>query len=476
MLRVIWRYGRDLMGSAVSDVLPSLGELIDIPGSLAADLFDPAQIEPVFHRHPVLLRAAGLPLNHAAGDDTFDLAGYFHVFVQTEENAIELSRRLRADPRIAYAAVQPAPSPPVRFGSSGEEPLELRPLALQSNETPDFSALQRYLNSSPDGIDARFAWTLPGGRGSNIRIVDIESGWNFLHEDLIETQSGVLYGCNGAYQDHGTAVLGIFSGDDSGARGVTGISPKARAAAASAFYDDVNQKWNAAGAIFEMADVLSPGDIILLEMHAPGPNARGAPQQGYIPIEYWDSEFDAIRFATFKGIHIVEAAGNGGEDLDAQIYQGAFSRAQRDSGAILVGGGHSALNENPRSRIHWSNYGSRLDVQGWGLDVVTTGGLSDPYYCNLQRDPDERKCYSRSFGGTSGASPIVVGAVACISSALAAHGQRPLSPHRMRDLLVETGTPQTDAPGFPRSQSIGPLPNLRDAFEALGLANPGVGS
>ena len=50
--------------------------------------------------------------------------------------------------------------------------------------TPDFTASQIYLNPAPAGIDARFAWTKPGGRGEGVTIIDCEWGWNFSHEDL----------------------------------------------------------------------------------------------------------------------------------------------------------------------------------------------------------------------------------------------------------------------------------------------------
>ena len=57
----------------------------------------------------------------------------------------------------------------------------------------------------------------------------------------------------------------------------------------------------------------------------------------FVAMEYWDSYFDAIKNATARGIIVVEAAGNGGMDLDSSIYGGKFDRSVRDSGAILVG-------------------------------------------------------------------------------------------------------------------------------------------
>jgi subtilisin family serine protease len=336
-------------------------------------------------------------------------------------------------------------------------------LSLLPSSTNNLESYQRYLEPAPIGIDAQYAWTKVGGNGNGITIIDIEWGWNFNHEDLKENQRGVIIG-NNRNDDHGTAVLGIFSGDNNGL-GITGIASNAIAGAISAEYDSFNKKWNAANAIRLAADRLNPGDIILLEMHAPGPNASGAGQDGYIPVEYWQPEYLAIRYAVEQGINVVEAAGNGGENLDDPIYRNLFSRSLRDSGAILVGGGASAFQTNPRSRIWWSNYGSRLDVQGWGEDIVTAGGRSQAVYFNLIDHPQASRCYTKSFGGTSGASPIVVGVAASINGILKASGRSPLPPLEMRQLLVKTGTPQTSN----SSEQIGALPDLKKALLALGI-------
>jgi hypothetical protein len=60
--------------------------------------------------------------------------------------------------------------------------------------TPDFTARQVYLGAAPSGIDARYAWTLPGGGGTGAGIVDIEGAWRFTHEDLTQNQGGVVAG------------------------------------------------------------------------------------------------------------------------------------------------------------------------------------------------------------------------------------------------------------------------------------------
>ncbi len=107
-----------------------------------------------------------------------------------------------------------------------------------------------------------------------------------------------------------------------------------------------------ATAIAKAADLLRPGDVMLLEMHMPGPRYGFQPmagQQGYIAVEWCPHIFAAIKDATDKGILVVQAAGNGRENLDASVFEAPatgfeptwrnpFRRdAAADSGAILVG-------------------------------------------------------------------------------------------------------------------------------------------
>ena len=52
--------------------------------------------------------------------------------------------------------------------------------------------MQRYLELAPGGVDARFAWTIPGGKGNGVNMIDIEGAWNFSHEDLLQNQNGLV--------------------------------------------------------------------------------------------------------------------------------------------------------------------------------------------------------------------------------------------------------------------------------------------
>jgi hypothetical protein len=317
--------------------------------------------------------------------------------------------------------------------------------------TASYVANQGYRGAAPAGINAVHARIFPGARGDRMRIADVEGGWTLNHEDL--GASLFTRGTNTTdqvWRDHGTAVLGEMVGGDN-AYGVTGLVPRARFGVSSVF-----GVASQAVALDNAAAELRRGDVLLIELHNKGPVSgetcvANCAQFEFIAIEFWQAQYDVIAAATARGIIVVEAAGNGSMGLDAARYNRAFDRTFRDSGAIIVGAGISTS----RAPQIWSNSGSRVDVQAWG-DSVMTLGYGDHAKVN---GTDQRQWYTRVFGGTSSASPIVVGAATSVQGVRLARRQPPLSPRMMRHLLRNTGTAQAaDA------RQIGPQPNLRQAI------------
>ena len=384
-----------------------------------------------------------------------------------------LAEALRKLPTVEAAYVKPAPEPAVNTMT----PKAAAPAAA----SPDFSSRQDYLAAAPGGIDARYAWTQPGGRGEGVTIIDVEGEWRTTHEDLGVNNNGVLGGVppgDLGWRNHGSAVVGTCNGANNGF-GVTGICTDARIGMISIFPDDDR---TTSAAIREAADKLGAGDILLIELHYPGPKysyAQRADQAGYIAIEWWPDEFDAISYAVNRGVIVVEAGGNGGENLDDALYDtrdpgfpvswtNPFRRKNRDSGAILVGAGapppgtHGRNLYGPdRSRLDFSNYGSSIDAQGWGREVTTCG------YGDLQGGLDEDRWYTDQFAGTSSASPIVVGALACLQGIMRARGGKLLTPATARALLLAHGSPQQASPTSPVTQRIGNRPDLKAMVAAL---------
>lgn len=406
-----------------------------------------------------------------------DLSVYYRVEAPGEQDLVALAARLREQALVQGAYVKPPTGLPLRLNAMAALPDEA-PVA-----TPSFEARQGYLNAAPGGVEARWAWARAGGEGDGTAVIDVEGAWRFTHEDLLLNQGGVVAGpeiSDLGWRNHGTAVLGQFSGDRN-ARGVTGICPRAVVRAVSV------ASLGSSGAIHLAANALRPGDLLLVELHRPGPRygyqAR-ADQRGYIAVEWWPDDYDAIRYAVRRGVVVVEAAGNGAEDLDDPLYDtpgtgfpagwaNPFRRGARDSGAVLVGAGapppgtHGTDWGPDRSRLDFSNHGAAVDAQGWGREVTTTG------YGDLQGGPGEDVWYTDSFAGTSSASPIVVGAVGSLQGVARAVGRPPRTPFQARRLVRSTGSPQQDGPGATAGQRIGARPNLRQLVAQV-TSTPGA--
>lgn len=451
---------RKVVSAAGADVA-SLGKVLAKEDITLTPLFGPSE-------ERVLRSMAKTP-----GAPVEEMSRFYRVEAG-DERLEALAEQLGEQSQVEAAYIKPAAEPAARINDMAPLPADAPPV------TPDFTARQLYLEVAPGGIDARFAWTRPGGAGAGVRIIDIEGEWRFSHEDLMQNQGGMVGGTAPNllnWRNHGTAVIGEFGGDRN-ATGVTGIAPDANTRAISIF----GAGSSTAGAIRRAADLLSAGDIILIELHRPGPRFNFQSrddQRGFIAIEWWPDDLAAIRYATGRGVIVIEAAGNGAENLDDAIYDtrpaffpntwvNPFRRTQ-DSGAVIVGAGapppgtHGRDHGPDRSRLDFSNHGANVDVQGWGREVTTCG------YGDLQGGDNEDLWYTDTFSGTSSASPIVVGAVAAMQGALRAAARPLLTPATARQILRTTGSPQQDAPGRPATQRIGNRPNLRVAFTQLGL-------
>jgi hypothetical protein len=471
--------------AALSAVLANAGATMQPLFGIAAPLFPPAPATP----------GTTAPASPAAGPPGAapDLAHFYTVYAPDAE-LDALAAALRGQDTVAAAFIKPPATPPVwRVPATPAAAPVWRvaaaPAAAPPAATPDLNARQEYLDAPPGGVGARAAWLLPGGKGAGVQIIDVEGEWQLTHEDLQANMGGLIGGTppnDQHWRDHGTAVVGIINGAENGF-GITGIAPDATRRVISIFPGG-----NSASAIRQAADALNPGDIILTELHRPGPRfgfAGRLDQRGFIAIEWWPDDLAAIWYASTRGVLVVEPAGNGGENLDHPIYdanppppngpfppwwRNPFRRNPLDSNAIVVGAGapppgtHGQDHGPDRSRLAFSNWGALIDAQAWGREVTTTG------YNDLQGGSED-VWYTDVFSGTSSASPIVVGALASLQGLAKAQDLGPVLPQQARALLRGTGSAQQDGPNGPVAQNIGNRPDIAALFAAIAPAPPTVG-
>ncbi|MFH1680534.1 MAG: FG-GAP-like repeat-containing protein [Candidatus Eisenbacteria bacterium] len=395
-------------------------------------------------------------------ESVYNLNNIYRLRIPRGSDVWEIAARLEALPGVLSARPMPLPTP--------------------LPTPPNYNSYQGYLRpagSTPTGIDADYAWTQTGGTGNNVRVCDIEYSWNYNHADITKAVGSQInpntildpFGSD----NHGTAVIGELVANNNG-WGTTGICYGAGLKTCGSYFivpgPPVDTTWDVPAAIGYAIAGLSAGDVILLEQqwNYYDPNTA---QPDYIPIEWWtnvhpnpqsyNGVYAAIVNAVANGINVVEAGGNGGEvagsgvNTDNLVWYG-------NSGAIVVGAGGAYAGgtwvEGDLERLSFSSHGQRFDLQGWGENVATTG------YGDLYLSEGPNYYYTANFSGTSSASPIVAGAVACcVGRWKAAVSASPPSPSYIRSLLKSTGTPQY----FGLSGNIGPRPNLQAAFGQMGL-------
>lgn len=338
------------------------------------------------------------------------------------------------------------------------------PATAPATSTPNpYTKYQGYLNPAKEGIDARWAWTLPGGEGTDVKFVDLELAWNLKHEDYATrslSSASLLHGdisTTPLYVCHGTNTLGVVLADDN-QLGIKGIAPKLTQVKLSSAYDaSTNSTGHIASAIVSAICGLDTGDVLLVELQRCG-----------LPVEIDAADFDALRLAVASGIVVIEAAGNAGKNLDSYCDESRgymlnpnSKDYQGDSGVTIVGSSESPVDGNGHKKMALSNSGKRVNCYAWGENVVSCGGKGDLD----DGGGDANKRYTKTYGGTSSASAIIAGAAVLLQGVNKNNTSTSLSSLEIRSLLSKesTGTKQSGQAWYP----IGVMPNLRAIVEGM---------
>jgi len=364
-----------------------------------------------------------------------DLGGILEVVVpagrQTDAWLLEVGRKLEALDIVEFASIETLGCPP---------PGDIAP------PTPDLTGNQGHLGPDP-GQDSSAVIGM-GLTGAGIRVSDCEYNWNLAHEDLVDKPIGAEPGQTPVFNevniDHGTAVVGSIVAGDNG-YGVVGVSPGVDMFTYS--------EWTVEGGSRRLAAITAAiadsgaGDIVLLEMQDIGLG------HSYGPAELNPAVHLVTQVGTDAGVVVVAAAGNGNQDLDHWLY--ASYMAMGDSGALIVGAGTTWVPYH--AKWFYSTFGSRVNVQGWGDSVFTTGFGQ---FATYGGDPNQE--YTATFTGTSSAAGLVAGACALIQErAFKAYGQ-PFGPLELRARLIATGVPLSGLGG-----PIGPALDVAAAVQAI---------
>ncbi|MCH8053226.1 MAG: S8 family serine peptidase, partial [Planctomycetes bacterium] len=298
-------------------------------------------------------------------------------------------------------------------------PVDLR----QSAPQDEHFDLQWHLDNNGDfpgsvnaDIDVFGAWETTKGEG--VRVGMLDSGCDVFHEDLTSNYTGISEAAGGGtipIGDHGTAVMGLMVADDNQI-GVSGVAPDAEFTATGGL--GVGAARLAAAYPFAVQNGV--------EVHN---NSWGFPF-GNVPDVIVEAVQDAANSGRDgKGIVFVWAAGNSFREMEPGDDLSTLPEV------IQVGAtGQTDVIAS------YSNYGITQDIMGPtlgndGIGLATTDIMGSAGYNNGNDlfDIVGAPNYTRTFGGTSGASPVVAG-VATLVVAVNPN----LNRAQVRSLLIHT--------------------------------------
>jgi hypothetical protein len=334
-----------------------------------------------------------------------------------------------------------------------------------------------YLQPAPKGVGSETVWGLPGGTGENVRLIVCDAAFWSGHEDLpvtIANETPDVAPANNELQ-HGTLSLGVLLAQHN-AIGVNGMCPTPHEAHFYSYLQSQAQRDSNIDALTAALDSLTTvvsdsgagGYILLLEaqLALSSTTVSSCARPTYVPVEANPDYFSAIaHLVEYYDVVVIEPAGNGGGELCSLsdgfgVYWNPDDSAN-NSGAIMVGAGTPGEGTagTALSKIASSNYGERVDCQGWGLLVQST---------SINYDSGHPASAYTNHMETSGASAVVAGVVACVQSTHFGAYDWYLSPEELRQIL-RSDEINTDQPTS--TERIGPLPNLDALLGAL-CVNP----
>lgn len=248
-------------------------------------------------------------------------------------------------------------------------------------------------------VKAQDAWAITRGN-PNIKIAIIDEGFDINHVDLNKAGKivdpidfNVSPPDNNPLGDfsHGTACAGIATATQNNNLGISGIAPECRLIPIRASSDMFGSQVKLAQALHYAAD--NGADIISCSL-------------GQDTWEMQDILRLAIDYAATSGRNglgciIFWASGEKGESVDG-------NKVATYKKVIAVG----ATNKND-IKVHNSPSGLGLDIvaPGSNSDIITLTNMGDG---DIFLDPS--KSYTKSFGGTSAATPLVAGIAALVLS------------------------------------------------------------
>lgn len=393
----------------------------------------------------VLVRAdAGADVNaiaKAAGGTAPQAVSYApgYYLIETTEigGALELADRLRDEPGVLSA-----------------DPLLARQQQKKWVPNDTLFPQQWHLRNTGQGggtpgIDVNVTNVWDTYRGTGIYIGIVDDGLQVTHTDLWQNVNTVLdWDYNGNDSDpspdiandfHGTACAGVAAARGNNGRGVSGAAPLATLVGYRLIGGPSDDT-------MEASALSTNNGVVHLKSNSWGPYDDGARLEGPGPLTRAAISNAATTGRGGRGTIILWAGGNGLENLDDSNYDGYANSIYTIAVAALTDGGAQSWYSEPGANIVVTAPSS-----GGATDIITTDLMGNAGY-NAVGIPGELadRNYTKTFGGTSSATPLAAGVVALMLQANPNLGWRDV-----QEILIRSATQVSPADADWRTNSAG---------------------
>lgn len=192
--------------------------------------------------------------------------------------------------------------------------------------------------------------------------------------------------CKGPGASHGTHVAGIIAATRNNAIGMDGVADNVRIMSVRCVPDGDERDKDIANAIRYAVD----NGAVILNMSF---GKKYSPNKKVID--------DAVKYAESKGVLLIHAAGNSGEDIDEIVHYPCKKMENGKTASNFMDVGALSWKSGEQLVAPFSNYGEKtVDVFAPGVDINST--IPESKYAD--------------FSGTSMAAPVVAGVAAVLKS------------------------------------------------------------
>ena len=285
------------------------------------------------------------------------------------------------------------------------------------------------------GMDVNITNTWDLYRGTNVFIAIVDDGLQITHTDLYENVNTLIdYDWNDGtpldpspdlnWDDHGTACAGVAAARGNNARGVSGAAPEATLVGLRLIGGSV-------GDAEEAAAMAHSNSIIHIKSNSWGPNDDGRTLEGPGSLTRAALSNGCTTGRGGKGVIYTWAGGNGLDANDNANYDGYANSIYTIAIAALTDGGVQSWYSEPGACLVVTAPSS-----GGSTDIVTTD-LMGEYGYNYTGASGELadKNYTKTFGGTSSATPLAAGVIALLLQANPTLGWRDV-----QEILIRSAT------------------------------------